>query len=83
MQSRSGSDEPDVIAPSPFWIEAKRGRRTSHRAALKQATQAAPEGYWPTAICRDDRSPGIVSMQLDDWLELVAQWWALNQGRVG
>lgn len=84
LQSRDGSDAPDVIAPAPFWVECKRGKRTSHRAALRQAQEAAPRGSWLVAVCRDDREEATVSMPLSDFLELVEQWFILNNGgRIG
>ncbi|MCU0664663.1 MAG: hypothetical protein MUC50_20360, partial [Myxococcota bacterium] len=61
FQYRSGSEAPDVDVPC-FFIEAKHHHRTSVRAALEQATEAAPEGRWPLAICKDDRKPPLVAM---------------------
>ena len=72
-----------MIAPAPFWVECKRGKRTSHRAALLQASDAAPRGSWLVAVCRDDREKAIASMPLSDFLELVEQWYALNNGGAG
>ena len=74
FQPRSGAEAPDVILPAPFWIECKRGKRTNHRAALRQAREAAPVDCWPVAICRDDRSDALVTLAFSDFLELVAQW---------
>ena len=78
LQSRSGEEVPDVDLPC-FWLEAKRHRRTNVKAALRQAVASAPRGRWPVAVCKDDREPAIVAMQLDDFLELVEQWWEGTQ----
>lgn len=76
LQSRSGEEVPDVEAPC-FWIECKRGSRTNPKAALQQAMAAAGKGRMPLAVCRDDRSDTVVMMLLDDFLEVVSEWWRL------
>jgi hypothetical protein len=58
-----------------FWIEAKRGRQPNVRAALRQAESNAPKGRIPLAVIRDDRAEAFVSLSLDDFLELVREWW--------
>jgi len=68
-QARAGGDVPDVDG-TPFWIEAKRGKRISIRAAYEQAVEAA-DGRVPVVVSREDRSPALVTMGLEDWLELV------------
>ena len=73
-QDRAGSDEPDVICPV-YWVEAKHHKLTNPRAALRQATSDASPGRVPIAVCKDDRQPAHVTMWLDDWLEMVRQWW--------
>jgi hypothetical protein len=65
---------PDVDCPV-FWPEAKRGRKPNVRAALRQATDAAPKGRVPVAVIRDDRAEAFVALSLDDFLELVREWW--------
>ena len=77
LQSRGGDEVPDVDLPC-FWLEAKRHHRTNIKAALRQAVETAPKGRWPIAVCKDDRQPVIVSMHLDDFLDLLAEWWALR-----
>lgn len=77
LQSRSGEEVPDVELPC-FWLEAKRHQRTNVKAALRQAFTTAPKGRWPMAVCKDDRQPAIVAMYLDDFLELLGEWWELR-----
>ncbi len=77
LQSRSGEEVPDVELPC-FWLEAKRHQRTNVKAALRQAVEAAPKGRWPMAVCKDDRQPAIVAMYLDDFLDLLGEWWELR-----
>jgi hypothetical protein len=74
LQSRGGDEVPDVDCPV-FWPELKRGRKPVVRAALKQATEAAPKGRVPIAVIRDDRSDPFVVLSLDNFLDLIAEWW--------
>lgn len=78
LQSRSGEEVADVDCPA-LWIEAKRGRKPSVRAALKQAETSAPKGRIPVAVIRDDRSAAFVALPLEDFLELVREWWELSR----
>ncbi len=79
LQYRDGADCADVIAPA-LWIECKRGRKTNARAALAQATAASEgKGYWPIAVCKDDNEPATVTISLDDFLDLVREWWELRR----
>jgi hypothetical protein len=78
FQYRDGAECPDVIAPA-LWIECKRGRRTNTRAALRQAFEAsAGKGVWPVAVCRDDGEAPTVTLYLEDFVDLLGEWW---QGR--
>lgn len=82
-QSRGGGkEEADVVCPH-FHIECKKGRLPNPRAALKQAIDDSQGGKVPVAIVGDDRQPPFVVMLLEDWLELVAEWWRLREGEDG
>ncbi len=74
LQYRSGEEVPDVEVPC-FWVESKAHRRTNVREAMRQAVETCPPGRWPLAVCKDDGQPPLVTMQLDDFLELVREWW--------
>ena len=76
-QSRSGQDAPDVTA-DPFWVECKHQSRPSIGAAIRQATSDCPEHRIPVAVVRQDRNPATATMLLDDWCELVSEWWELR-----
>ncbi|GAC1587140.1 MAG: hypothetical protein NVS3B20_15820 [Polyangiales bacterium] len=76
FQYRDGAECPDVIAPN-FWIEAKRGRRTNARAALRQAIAASQgKGFWPLAVTKDDGEPATITMGLEDFVDLLGEWHA-------
>lgn len=80
FQSRfGGKEQADVIVPF-FHIEAKCGARPNIAAAMEQATRDAAPTLWPTVISKRDREDPLVTMRLDDWLELVGAW-AIETGR--
>jgi hypothetical protein len=79
FQSRSGTEAPDVETPV-FWVEAKRGKKPSVRNALAQATSDAPKGRIPLVVVKDDRKRAHVTLDLDDFLEIIGPWWA-NQNK--
>jgi len=74
LQSRGGDEVPDIDCPV-FWPELKRGKKPNIRAALRQAIAAAPKGRIPLAVIRDDRQDAFVALSLDDFLDLVREWW--------
>jgi len=53
------------------------GKRCRHyvRAALRQADTSTPQGRIPLTVIRDDRAESFVALSLDDFLELVREWW--------
>jgi hypothetical protein len=78
LQYRDGAECPDVITPR-FWVECKAGRLTNPRAALRQATRDAEgSGRWPIAVCKDDGDKPHVTMDLEDFLDLISEWHALR-----
>lgn len=74
LQYRAGQEASDVEVPC-FWVEAKHHHRTNVRAAMRQAIDACPPGRWPIAVCKDDHATPLVTMQLEDFLEFVGEWW--------
>ncbi|MCC7536229.1 MAG: hypothetical protein IT379_08445 [Deltaproteobacteria bacterium] len=76
LQFRSGEEVPDVDAPG-LWIEAKRRKRVHVRAALDEAVgDALGKGRWPVAVCKEDGAEPFVVMRLDDFLDLLREWWS-------
>lgn len=78
LQFRDGAEVADVDCPV-FFPEAKRGKKPNVRGALRQALDKAPKGRIPVAVIRDDRAEPFVALLLEDFLELVSEWW---QGRM-
>jgi len=71
FQFRTGRETSDITNPV-FHIECKHQKRCNIKAALEQAARDSKgTGKIPVAITRDDRKPILVTMLLDDWLEMV------------
>lgn len=72
-QTRGGHECADVEG-TYFFVEAKRGKRTSPRAALAQAianAAAAGDHRPPIAVCRDDGEDATVTIRLSDFIRLL------------
>lgn len=70
-QTRSGGAEVSDVDMPILHIEAKRHKRCNIKAALRQAIDDANiNGKIPVAITRDDRADILVTMRLDDWINL-------------
>ena len=77
-QTRHGSDCPDVEMPH-FWIEAKRGKKTNIKAALRQAfiardVREEEDCRMPKAVCRDDREEATATLMLSDLMPMLVMW---------
>ena len=76
-QPRGGTaEEPDVVLPDtlPWWVECKVGARVNPAGALEQARagiKAAESVKLPLAVCKPDRKPPFVALELDDFLRLL------------
>ena len=77
-QYRDGAEAGDVLNPV-FFIECKRQQRCNIKAALKQAFEKCNDKTkYPIAVTRDDNDRSIVSMDLEDFKDLVGEWWELK-----
>ncbi len=78
FQYRDGTEVGDVLNPV-FFIECKRHKRCNVKAALRQAfDNCNDKTKYPIAITRDDNERAIVTMDLDDFKDLVGEWWELK-----
>lgn len=68
-QARSGDEVSDVEG-TPFWIECKHWRKCSPNTAYDQAEKAT-DGRPVLVVTKDDRRPVLVTMTLDEWMDLV------------
>jgi hypothetical protein len=78
-QRFTGQDEPDVAEVPPFWIECRHRKKVSALTVLKLAEKSIADrgakGKMPVAVTKVDRDVAMVSMRLDDWLEVIEAWW--------
>lgn len=74
MQASDPAGAPDVLLPG-CWPECKRQARPNIRAALDQAEGASQgTGLVPLAVTRADRGRWLVTMSLDDFAAMYAEW---------
>ena len=79
-QTRCGGSEVSDVDMPIVHIEAKRHKRCNIKAALKQAIEDANvNGKIPVAITRDDRAEILVTMRLDDWIEMFNSFVHINE----
>lgn len=70
-QTRGGGEEIADVEMDYIHVEAKRHKRCNIKAALNQAlTDCEEKDKLPVAITKDDRKPILVTMFMDDWIEL-------------
>ena len=70
-QTRGGGAEVADVHMDYLHIEAKRHKKCNIKKALEQAIEdSMGKSKIPVAITKDDRKPPLVTMKLDDWIEL-------------
>ena len=76
IQSRFGGVErPDVYANGlPYHIECKVGIRINVMSAMEQASRDAPDGFTPVVVTKRNRDSVLVTMHMEDWLEMFANY---------
>jgi len=78
LQTREGGEAPDVEIPA-FWIECKIGKSPNIRKAMEQATIASDgSGKMPIVVSKRDRERALVTMDIGDWIEIIGEWWELQ-----
>ncbi len=70
-----GAEEADVVNPL-FHIECKRQKQPNIAAAFAQSNEDCPKGKTPIAVTKKDRGPTLVTMTIEDFLQIVGSWWA-------
>lgn len=85
-QCRKGTDAPDVVG-TPFWWEAKSGKRPNIMGAIEQA-KAATDGRRVIAITKRDHGPILATIEIDFMLALLKAWeektgWAKDESYNG
>lgn len=68
--------ESDVVGLDGIHIECKRVEKLNIHRAMEQAVEEAKkrEDGLPAVFHRKDRSEWLVTMRLDDWIDLYGAW---------
>lgn len=67
-QARSAGEVADVEG-TPYWLELKHRKLVNIRAAMRQAVEQT-DGRAPVVVSRSNGEDVLVTMRLDDWLEV-------------
>ena len=66
--------------PKPSWLAEPNKLWAPWRLqgdALAQAKEASlGQGVWPIAVCKDDQEDAVVTISLEDFLDLLREWWS-------
>ena len=73
QQYCGANGDADVIGLPGVHIECKRVERLNLYDAIAQAKHDAREGETPTVFQRKDRSEWLVTMTLEDWIEMYKE----------
>ena len=68
--------EPDLVGLEGIHAEVKRVERLNLSSAMSQAVEDSvkrDDGY-PTVFHRKDREGWLVTMRLEDWIDLYGEW---------
>ena len=74
VQYSGANGDPDVVGLPYIHIEAKRVERLNIEDAMSQSIHDAREGELPAVFHRKNRSPWLVTMRLEDWIEIYREW---------
>lgn len=74
-QQYSGANgDADVVGPPGIHIECKRVERLCIEDAIAQAKRDAREGEMPVVMHRKNHCEWLVTMPLDQWIEIYREW---------
>lgn len=74
QQFQGGPDSPDVTGLPGIHIECKRVEKLNIHEAMKQAIRDAAGRFLPAVFHRRNRGEWLVTMRLDDWMEIYKAW---------
>ena len=72
-QTRSGSDEPDVVGLPNHHVEVKRQEKVNIWAAMRQAEAASNDEDIQLVVTRKNREPWLAVLHLEDYLRLLKE----------
>lgn len=74
QQYCGAAGDADVVGLPGIHIECKRVEKLNLLDAMEQAGRDAREGEAPAVFHRRDRSEWLVTMRLEDWIQLFREW---------
>ena len=74
QQFSGANGDADVVGLPGIHIECKRVERLNLEDAMAQSRRDAREGEIPVVMHRKTRSPWLVTMTLEDWVEIYREW---------
>ena len=74
QQYCGASGDADVVGLPGIHIECKRVERLNIDLAMAQAKHDARDGHYPVVFHRKNNKSWLVTMQLDDWINLYREW---------
>lgn len=74
QQFSGANGDADVVGLPGIHIECKRVERLNLEDAMAQSMRDAREGEIPVVMHRKTRSPWLVTMTLEDWIEIYREW---------
>lgn len=74
VQYSGANGDADVVGLPGIHIECKRVERLNLEDAMAQSRRDAREGEIPVVMHRKTRSPWLVTMTLESWIELYREW---------
>lgn len=74
QQFSGANGDADVVGLPGIHIECKRVERLNLEDAMAQSRRDAREGEIPVVMHRKTRSPWMVTMTLEDWVEIYREW---------
>ena len=81
-QTRGGGEEIADVEMQYIHVEAKRHKRCNIKAALNQAIEDSKDKIkLPVAITKDDRKPILVTMQMEDCIELFKAYVTVQESK--
>lgn len=74
QQYSGASGDADVVGLDGIHIECKRNERLNVYDAISQSKRDARQGEKPTVMWRKNNAEWLVTMRLEDWIELYREW---------
>lgn len=74
QQYCGANGDADVIGLEGIHIECKRVERLNMDEAMLQAIRDRREGEYPAVFHRKNNHEWLVTMRLDNWIELYREW---------